>query len=140
MDKGIIKKIIFYKNNDTSSIDRTYISDISLMEANNEYGNPFMQVMNNGKYALLKRTMKDVNSADSLFGTQKRYYFATTEKFYMLSGQKIEPLNKLSKDPVTFRLPDASKCNEWLQQNKINFKKEKDVILFLNYYNSIIPQ
>ena len=136
LDKGFIQKIIFYKDNDTSAIGKNYISDNALL-AKNEYSNPFMEVLNNGKYALLKRTIKDVRSADSMFGTQKRFYFASTVKYYLLSDKKIEPLNKLTKESITASLPNSSRCEEWLKQNKINFKKVADIILFLNYYNSL---
>ena len=139
LDKGFIQKIIFYKGSDTSAKEKTYISEGSLLIENNQYGNPFMEVMNNGKYALLKRTIKDVRSADSMFGTQKRFYYSSTVKYYLLSGQKIEPLKRLTKESITFNLPGASQADKWIAEHKINFKKENDIILFLNYYNSLTP-
>lgn len=140
LDKGFINKIIFYKNGDTSQADKTYISNISFLDANNEYGNPFMQMMNKGQYVLLKRTIKDVHSADSLFGTQKRYYFATSVKYYISNGPKIFAVKKLSRENITNYIPRLDACKEWVEKNNINFKKEEDIIIFLNYYNSLQVQ
>lgn len=137
LDKGLIKKIIFYATDDTSKLDRVYLAEDSVLAKNNETGNPFLQLMNNGNYSLLKRTGKIVNIGDSLLGTLKRYYLSSYNKYYLLANQKIIPVAKMNKENICFALPNSKQCDKWISENKINFKKEEDVIRFIDYYNSL---
>ena len=76
-------------------------------------------------------------TADSLFGTMKRYYFSDQVSYYLNSkyGQNIR-LRKLSRENVLETLRIVAADEAWLKKNGINFKKEEDVIRFLNYYNN----
>lgn len=140
LDKGVIKMMVFYKNKDTSEREKVYISNDSIVNKKNEYGNPFMEVMNKGKYVFLKRDVKEVRSADSLFGTQKRYFYSSYTKYYIMNGQKIDAIGKLNKENVLVNIPNSKQYDQWINDNKINFKKEQDIIRFLNYYNNELQQ
>jgi hypothetical protein len=76
-------------------------------------------------------------TGDSLMGAYKRYYFSEQVSYYLnnKSGGNTH-FRKLNKNNVieSLKMEDSEKT--WIKQNDINFKKEEDVIRFLNYYNS----
>ena len=83
----------------------------------------------------MKYTNRSVASADSIFHNLKRYFFADQITYFIKSNEKVDRIKKLNKENVLFYLP-ASSYDEWIKENSINFKNEKDIIRFLNYYNS----
>ncbi|MEP6513270.1 MAG: hypothetical protein ABJA79_05345 [Parafilimonas sp.] len=136
-DKGLIKMIVYFKNNDTSTMDAVFAytgnyPDLQVKQKSDTY----LQILNSGKHELLKLYKRSVASADSLFGTLKRYYFATEINYFIHSNQKTEAIKKLNKETVLHYIPNSSSGNDWINQNKIDLRKEKDVIEFLNYYNA----
>ena len=97
----------------------------------------FVQVMNLGKCQLLKYTSRRVYPAeDSLFGTQKRYIFRDVKFYFIKTGDKVEKIKKLNTEYFLALVPEASLYKEWINQNNLSFKKEEDLLFFLNYYNS----
>jgi len=96
----------------------------------------YLQVLNEGAYQLLKLNEKTLGSADSLFGTLKRYFFKDESIYYINHEQALNTLKKLDRDNLLQFLPGSSGYNEWIKQNRINFKKEDDALRFVNYYNS----
>ena len=83
----------------------------------------------------MKLTRRKIASADSLFGTKKRYFFTTDEYFFVGYNKSIHHVKKLSKENILNFVPSASGYDKWISENKINFKKEEDIIRFFNYYN-----
>jgi hypothetical protein len=49
---------------------------------------------------------------------------------------KVERIKKLDTQHFLALMPGASAYKKWIDQNNLNFKKEEDLVLFLNYYNS----
>ena len=133
-----IRSIVFYKGNDTSEIDESF-NDVHAypdLIHTKELSSGYLQVMNQGKYQLLKFYKRTVSSADSMFGTLKRYYFTTQYRYFVSDHLKTEPLKKLNKENLLPSLPGSSSFNDWIAENKIDFRKEDDAIKFLDYYNS----
>jgi len=135
-DDGLIKKIVVHKNDDTSAVVAVFILTPERIRLNQEQRNSYMQVLNEGSYQLLKLNKKSLNSADSLFGTLKRYFFRDETDYFITHNEMTTSLKRLDKDNLLQFLPGSSGYNEWAKQNRINFKKEEDVLLFMNYYNS----
>jgi len=131
-----ITTLIFFKENDTSISTASFIKNVPNLFFNNKKMNDFVQVLNYGNYQLLKYTIRRVSSADSLFRTFKRYYFSDDEYYFLRSGDKVERVKKLNKENVMVFLPSSSAYANWISANKIDFKKERDVIRFLDYYNA----
>ena len=137
---GKVRKLVFYKGADTTSeIVAVFENNLPLIVENNPNAeNPsYVQVLNNGDVQLLKHVKKMFVTADSLFGTMKRYYFSDQVSYYLNSkyGQNIR-LRKLSRENVLETLRIVAADEAWIKKNGINFKKEEDVIRFLNYYNN----
>ena len=102
----------------------------------NKNENGYMQVLNPGKYELLKQIRRTVDSADSLFRTQKRYFFVDEVNYFLRSGERVEKIKRLNKDNIITLLPSASNYAGWIDEKKIDLKKEEDVIHFLTHYNA----
>ncbi len=131
-----ITTLIFFKENDTSISTASFIKNVPNLFFENKKMNDFVQVLNYGNYQLLKYTTRKVSSADSLFRTLKRYYFSDDNFYFLRSGDKVERIKKLNKENVMAFLPSSSAYANWISANKIDFKKERDVIRFLDYYNA----
>ena len=136
-DDNKITLIVFHTNNDTSSIGTLFLKNMPDLVLDKKPLAAFVQVMNSGNCQLLKYTSRRVYPAeDSLFGTQKRYLFRDIIFYFLKTSDKIERIKKLNNEHFLALIPEASAYKEWVNQNNLNFKKEEDVVLFLNYYNA----
>jgi len=131
----LIEKVIFYKGTDTTQILSIFRNDFPEINHTNKGSLKYVQELNQGKAVLLKMTQKIVQSADSLFGTMKRYYFKTEQKYFLRLNQKTDPLKKMNKENLFAILPAAHQFEIWIKENKIRFSNENDIIKFLDYYN-----
>lgn len=125
-----VEKIFFKKD----SI--TFLANVPNLYVQNNKMNAPVLLLSSGKYQLLKYIQRNLATADSLFRTQKRYYFSDRIYYFLKHNDVVEPIKKLSKENLFKLLPSANSYNEWAVKNNINFKKEEDVILFINHYNS----
>lgn len=135
---GKVRKIIFYKNTDFKDIVAVFENGLSLIpEVNPRAEDPsYVQVLNNGDAQLLKHIRIQFVTADSLFGTMKRYYFSDQVHYYMNTkfGQVVR-LKKLTKDLVVENLNIDRDAEAWIREQGLNLKKEEEVIRFLDYWN-----
>ncbi len=129
---NFITKIVFQNANDSS----VFISKVPNLLLNNKPVDGYVQVLNFGKYQLLKYTKRKLASAESPSHTSKSYYFTDDINYFIKSDEKIELIKKVNKEAVLFYLPSSSSYNAWIKENNINFKNEKDIARFLNYYNA----
>ncbi|MFN2456678.1 MAG: hypothetical protein ABR502_00615 [Chitinophagaceae bacterium] len=113
-----------------------FLGNIPHLFIQNKKVDDYMQVLSAGEYQLLKHKKRKVGSADSLFRTQKRYFFTDEIYYFLHFNDRVERIKKLNKDAILEYLPLASSFAAFIEQNKIDFKKEADVIRFLNYYNA----
>jgi hypothetical protein len=136
-DNDKVTLIVFHNNNDTSSVGTIFIKNVPNLVLDRKPLTAFVQVMNLGKLQLLKYTSRRVYPAeDSLFGTQKRYVFKDVYFYFLKTDDKVEKIRKLDTEHVLAIMPRASAYKNWINQNNLNFRKEEDLVLFLNYYNS----
>lgn len=125
-----VEKIFFKKDS------VTFLANVPNLYVQNTKMNAPVLLMTSGKYQLLKYIQRNLATADSLFRTQKRYYFSDKIYYFLKHNDIMEPVKKLSKENLYKLLPSANTYNAWATKNKINFKKEEDVIRFINHYNS----
>lgn len=135
---GKVRKIIFYKDDESNEILAIFENNLSIIvEANPRAENSsYVQVMNTGDVQLLKHIKATFVTADSLFGTMKRYYFSEHVAYYINNkfGQ-IQKLKKLNKDAIMENINLDREAEAWIKQQNINFKKEEDLMRFLEYWN-----
>ncbi|MGZ8518303.1 MAG: hypothetical protein ACXWWD_13180 [Chitinophagaceae bacterium] len=136
-DNNKVTAIVFHINNDSSSVGPMFIKNIPELVLNKKPLTAFVRVMNSGKCQLLKYTNRRVYPAeDSLFGTQKRYVFKDVNFYFLRTENKVDKIKKLTSEHFLALIPDAYLHKEWIDKNALNFKKEEDILLFLDYYNA----
>jgi hypothetical protein len=120
----------------------------------------YAEVLNEGAIKLLRYQELDIRSRDSLFSSLKSYYFQRELHYYLLihdsafilkwnfrlkyplkvaktrTGSPDKKKEELPQDHLLKNIPDGELYEQWAKDLNINFKKEEDVLLFLNYYNS----
>lgn len=132
LSDNTVTKIVFQATNDSS----VFISQVPNLLLNKKPVDGFVQVLNFGKYQFLKYTRRRLASADSPSHTSKNYYFTDDINYFIKCNDKVEAVKKLNKENLLIYLPSSSSYDTWAKENTINFKNEKDIVLFLNYYNA----
>lgn len=135
---GKVRKIIFYKDDESNEVLAVFENNVPVnAETNPTEGNTsYVQVMNTGSLQLLKHIKVNFVETDSLFGTMKRYHFSHKPFYYLNDkfGQQHK-LKKLSREAVLENLNPDKEVTDWISREKINFKKEEDLLRFLDYWN-----
>lgn len=132
LNDNIVTRIVFKMANDSS----VFIGQVPNLLLNHKPLNDFVQVLNVGKYQLLKYTRRRIGSGESPSRTSKTYYFTDNFNYFIKSDEKVYDLKKLNRENLLVYLPSSFSYDAWIKENNINFKNEKDMVRFLNYYNT----
>jgi hypothetical protein len=136
--EGRVRKIFFHPNDTSAAITTVFENELASIKTTNPnaQGTAYVQVLNQGDFQLLKHIKKIFVTADSLFGTMKRYYFSEQVHYYMNNkyGQAYR-LKKLNKEAVTQELNLDKEEEEWIRQQGLSMRKEDEILLFLTYLN-----
>ncbi|HQR94248.1 MAG TPA: hypothetical protein PLK14_13270 [Sediminibacterium sp.] len=136
VNEGLVKKVQFHVANNPEEIIAIFLNGIAEPYVSEEPIKELLQVLNEGKYQLLKMNNRKLLEGDSLFGTMKRYYFKNEVKYLLANNYIVSPLKKLNKESILQLAPAGKKEQEWLLQNKVDFKKEADIVKYLTQLNS----
>ena len=71
----------------------------------------------------------------AVFLERKKYSFCLEENYFIKQNNRIHSLKKLSKKEILFLIPLSKEMKTWIDKNKIDLTREKEVLLFLNYLN-----
>lgn len=137
----LARKIVVYDKSDTSLQKAVFVRTLDFASSNS--GKPmgeYAEQLNNGNAILYKVSKKNVVTADSLFGTLKRYYFGTTYAYFVGMNGRVTQLKKLSEDAILTALPANGKLEDWVRKNNINLKKEEGVLALLHQWNASFKQ
>ena len=129
---NIVTRIVFQTGNDSA----VFIGQVPNLLLNNKPLSSLVQVLNFGKYQLLKYTRKKISSSETPSRISKTYYYIDEVIYFIMSNEKIQDIKKLNKESILIYLPSSSSYNGWVKENNINFRNEKDIVRFLNYYNA----
>ena len=132
LNDNIVNRIVFMTENDSA----VFIGQVPELMLNNKKLNDFVQVLNVGKYQLLKYTRRRVSSSESASRTSINYYFSDNVNYFIKSNERVEELKRLTRDNLLTYLPSSLSYDGWIKENNINFKNEKDIVRFLNQYNT----
>lgn len=132
LNDNIVTRIVFKTANDSS----VFIGQVTNLLLNYKPVHDFVQLLNFGKYQLLKYTRRRIDAGESPSRTSKTYYFTDNFNYFIKSGEKVYDLKKLNRENLLVHLPSSFSYDAWIKENKINFKSEKDIVRFLNYYNT----
>lgn len=112
-----------------------YIRNVFGLMVNNKPLLGYAQELVDGEATLLKFTKRYVASADSMFGTLKRYYFASNQYYFIQTASTVTQLKKMSQDILELILPPTGEMNLWIKKNALNFRREEDVIKYVQEWN-----
>lgn len=136
VNDGLVRRIVFHEANDPGKIEAEFLNGIQEPYVSSEKSDDFLQILNEGRYQLLKHNSRKMTEADSLFGTLKRYYFKYETKYFISNKYEIvSSLKKLNKENLLIYGPNTPEKLQWISQNKIDLRKENDVVKFLNHLN-----
>lgn len=134
----MVNRIVLYNTPDTINGTTVFVKNIPGLLLNDKLINDYVQQMNVGKYILYKHTKRAVVVADSLFGAAKRYYFGSTNTYFLQTPKEVIQLKKISEDNILSSIPQINEMGKWIKENKIKMNREPDVLRFLTYYNQHI--
>lgn len=134
----MVNRIVLYNTPDTTNGASVFVKNIPGLLLNDKLINDYVQQMNVGKYVLYKHTKRAVVVADSLFGAAKRYYFGSTNTYFLQTPKEVIQLKKISEDNILSSIPPINEMEKWIKENKIKMNREPDVLRFLTYYNQHI--
>lgn len=135
INDGLVQKIAFHDANDPAKIEAAFLYALQPPFVSTNKIDDFLQVLNGGNYQLLKQSSRKVGQGDSLFGTLKKYFFTNENNYFISNKFIVRPLKKLNKDNCLQLVPAGKSIEEWITQNKIDLRKEADVVIFLNFVN-----
>jgi hypothetical protein len=136
----LARKIVLYDKADTTLQKAVFVRTLYFMTPSGKLIGEYAEQLNNGHAILYKVSKKNVVTADSLFGTLKRYYFGTTAAYFIGVNGSVSQLKKLSEDAIFTALPVNGKLEDWVRKNKINLKREEDVLALLKQWNASLKQ
>lgn len=136
----LARRIVVYDKSDTTLQKAVFVRTVDFTLPSAKPMGEYAEQMNKGQAVLYKVAKKNVVTADSLFGTLKRYYFGTTYAYYVGLNGNVTPLKKLSEDAIFTALPAIGKLEDWARKNKINLKKEEGVVALMHQWNASFKQ
>ena len=132
LTENFINKIIIKSSGDTA----VFISQVPNLLLSKKPVVGFVQVLNAGKYQLLKYVKRRAVSAIPTSNASLSFHFTDDTYYFIMSGEKVEAIRKLNRENLLSHLPSSSLFDEWIKEHAVNFKNEKDALVFLTYYNS----
>jgi hypothetical protein len=135
LDPSDVRKVVFQKEGENGK-EVIFVSFMPNLYKGEKKVDGYVQVMNQGIASLLKYERKYIITGDSASPGHKRYFYKAERYYYIHYNQKIEYLKKLNRDEVFAFLPGASVFESYITQNKLNMKKEDDIVKFIDYYNA----
>jgi hypothetical protein len=135
----LANKVIFSneQKNDTIAV---FVRLVPGLQFNNKPLTDYVQQLTFGEAELYKHVKRYVASADSMFGTLKRYYFATQNSYFLKFNADPVYVNKLSINALLSILPESKGLIEWSKKNKINVRKEEDLVALIEEWNKTAKQ
>ena len=97
----------------------------------------FYQVLSDGRVQLLKFTSKEIAELKNIQSGEIRKEFVTRDEYYIFSGGKTQKLKKDREFIQELMTDKKEKINDYLKNNKVNFKNIDNLISLIGYYNSL---
>jgi hypothetical protein len=136
-NEGTVSQVIFRDTVDGRMVQTVFRSDYDGVNA--EYGRSrrYAQIMNEGDISLLKVIVRTGIQADSLFGTQKRYYFSDRNDYFLLVNKKVERIKKLGADELSVFLPTKLQDEAFIRENRLKLNREADAVRYIDHLNAL---
>lgn len=129
------KRVVIFSDDAGKDTLAVFERNIPGLQLNNRPIADYVEEMVNGKVKLYKYTKRYVASADSLFGTLKRYYFANTEHYFLSDERDVLLIKKMNLSGIADLLGDRGTLLKWAEQNRLNPKREEDLVALIRRWN-----
>ncbi len=136
-DKEIVRKVIVHSSAAGNDVKAVYLNFVPNLRINDMKVNDFAEVFHSGYAILIKYRRKELAQSEGGGGMPKYYFFKDYTYYFVQVKNQCGRLNRLSRDVLFEQLPGAYSLQDWVNENKLNLKKEEDVIKFIEYYNSV---
>lgn len=135
-NKDITRLVFLNKTNLTQPI----ASFTKLTNHLTNKGLGFYKVLNAGNFQLilLQKQLVKTSPYDPIQGKSLSSFY-TTRAYAIYNNGKINSCRDLDRTSILSALPFNSAIDAWLKENKNKLKSEKEVIAFLNYFNTLKP-
>lgn len=129
---SIVKSFILYPNN-------VAMSFIIVPEIKEVEKDPYFEVLTDGKKVkFLKKTMKVIREGKAYGSATSTKTFADNTAYYLLKADGTYTKIKKDKKAIMNALSDKSaEVEQYIKDNKTNFKEETSVAAVVNYYNTL---
>jgi hypothetical protein len=134
---GVVARVTFIDSLGDDKPRLTFRNDYEGVNATYNRNKRYALEMNPGDPCLLRVDIRDGREADSMFGTLKRYYFVDRYDYFVRVGKRVEKLRRLSQDEIFAVLPAKQDAVDFVKKNKLNMKKEEDVMKLFDYLASV---
>ncbi|MDH7444277.1 hypothetical protein [Aquimarina sp. 2201CG14-23] len=142
---GVNDELQFQKDNETYNVvkkdklkaivDKT-VFKIYTYEGEKQY----FITYNTGKNSLLlkpKKKFVDVVKAQSGYSKDIPAKFVDQYKYFILKNGEIQPIKLKKKDVLKVLSDKKSEIESFVSSKKLGYKKEKDLIKVMDYYNTL---
>ncbi len=128
--KGIVQKIVFLDANDTTKV-------LGVFKKFKNTNESYVEILNEGKTQLLKLTQITLRKMDfNQYRNESRYRFIPRSKYMINNQDTLVQLTGLNKSSLFSVLHSNNEIKGWLNSNHNKLRNEKEVISFLDFYNS----
>jgi len=134
---GIVSRVTFIDSLSDGKPRRTFRNDYEGVSATYNRNKRYAEELNPSDPCLLRVDIRDGREADSMFGTLKRYYFADRFDYFVRVGKRVEKVRRLSQEEIFALLPAKQDAVDFVKKNKLNMKREEDVVRLFDYLASV---
>ncbi len=127
-----VKSFILYPNN----VAMNFILVPEIKEVDKD---PYFEVLSEGKKVkFLKKTMKVIREGKGYGSATTTRTFAENTNYYLLKADGTYTKVKKDKKAIIASLSDKStEVEQYIKDNKTNFKEDASVAAVINYYNTL---
>lgn len=136
-NEGTVSQVIFRDTLEGRMVQTLFRNDFDAVNTDYGKGRRYALVMNEGDISLLKVIVRTGIQADSLFGTQKRYYFSDRNDYYLMVDKRVEKIRKLGADELSAFLPTKLQDDAFIRENRLRLTREADVVRYIDHLNRV---
>ena len=120
------------------SVQLPNLEQVEFINLGKENLNDFYQVLVTGKMALLKKNKKSLLETVAYNSKSSEKYIKSSQEYYVLDSQnKLTSIKKSEKDFANNFSDKKNEILNYISKQKVNSKKEEDLIKLVKYYNSL---
>ena len=134
--KDVIKGITFFNGNDTTSI----LANFVYLKSGSGEDSRYYEFLNAGKAQLVKLNNVIIKKGlfDPFAGKSEQKYVSQTA-YYLYYNSAMTLLKGANEETIFSILQPGSSAKEWLKKNRNKLKSPPDILLFLDYFNTMKP-